>query len=102
MRRYLTMTEGAVSEELQTTLENLEHHGNPWGFNNEKRTEWTEGHNVPTVDENPGAEYLFWVGWIGAPPHHWKDFPVAHRVAPIAIAWLQQSELIDAIVAPGP
>ena len=81
MRRYLTMTEGAVSEELQTTLENLENHGNPWGFNNDKRTEWTEGQNVPTIDENPTAEYLFWVGCAGSFDSRYKK--VSQSIAKI-------------------
>ena len=32
MRRFMTMTEGQVPNELQNTLENLETHGNPWGL----------------------------------------------------------------------
>ncbi|MFK7872024.1 MAG: heterodisulfide reductase-related iron-sulfur binding cluster [Oligoflexales bacterium] len=74
MRRYLTMTEGDVPAELQSTLENLEVHSNPWGMNNDDREKWAEGLNVPVMREKDEApEYLFWVGCAGAFDDRYKN-----------------------------
>ena len=66
MRRYLTMTEGAMPDELQTTLMNLENQGNPWGFSNDKREEWFKDLEVNTMRDKSDVEYLLWVGCSGA------------------------------------
>ena len=81
MRRYLTMTKGEVSEQLQTTLENLENQGNPWGFNNNDRANWSKGLQVPTIEENPNADYLFWVGCAGSFDNRYKK--VSQSIAKI-------------------
>lgn len=73
MRRYMTMTEGNVPAELQNTLQNLESQSNPWGFNNQKRAEWTQGLDVKTMAETKGdVEYLFWVGCAGSFDERYK------------------------------
>lgn len=73
MRRYMTMTEGNVPAELQTTLQNLESQSNPWGFNNQKRADWAQGLNVKTMAETKGdVEYLFWVGCSGSFDERYK------------------------------
>ena len=66
MRRYLTMTEGAIPEELQTTLVNLENQGNPWGFSSEQREDWFKDLEVSTMREKSDVDYLLWVGCSGA------------------------------------
>ena len=66
MRRYMTMTEGKMPSELQGTLNNLETQSNPWGMNNDSRAQWAQGLGVQTMQENPEAEYLFWVGCAGS------------------------------------
>src|SRR5262249_35638661 len=45
---------------------NLERNSNPWGIGADKRMAWTEGLRVPTIEENPRAEYLLFVGCAGA------------------------------------
>jgi Fe-S oxidoreductase len=73
MRRYMTMTEGNVPAELQTTLQNLESQSNPWGFNNQKRAEWAQGLGVKTMEETKGdVDYLFWVGCAGSFDERYK------------------------------
>ncbi len=73
MRRYMTMTEGNVPAELQTTLQNIESQSNPWGFSNQKRAEWAQGLNVKTMAETQGdVEYLFWVGCAGSFDERYK------------------------------
>lgn len=66
MRRYLTMTEGRIPEELQTTLVNLENQGNPWGFSPDQREDWFKGLEVSTMREKKEVDYLLWVGCAGA------------------------------------
>ncbi|NLG08232.1 MAG: (Fe-S)-binding protein [Deinococcales bacterium] len=66
MRRDLVMMQGEFPAELQTAFRGMERTGNPWGLAAEKRLEWAEGLEVPTVEENPGFEVLFFVGCAGA------------------------------------
>jgi Fe-S oxidoreductase len=59
MRRYLTMTEGDIPHELQTSLHNVEMNANPWGFDNTDRAAWAEGLGIKTMSEVDGdVEYL--------------------------------------------
>lgn len=66
MRRDLVMMQGEFPAELQTAFRGMERTGNPWGISPDKRTEWAEGLHVPTVEENPDFEVLFWVGCAGS------------------------------------
>lgn len=67
MRTYLTLNEpDRVPTELQRTFTNLERNANPWGIGRDKRMDWAEGIDVPTMASNPGAEVLYWVGCAGA------------------------------------
>jgi Fe-S oxidoreductase len=68
LRRYQVMTEGAFPPELQTAFRGLERNGNPWGLSAEKRLDWADGLDVvvPTVDDHPDFEVLFWVGCAGS------------------------------------
>jgi len=66
MRRHQVMLAGEFPSELNQTFKNLERQGNPWGLGAHTRTQWADDLNVPTVQENPSAEYLFWPGCSGA------------------------------------
>jgi Fe-S oxidoreductase len=66
MRRNLVLMQEKVPSDLARTFKNLEHNGNPWGLGADKRMDWAEGKDVPTLDEKPEAEYLLWVGCAGA------------------------------------
>ncbi len=66
IRRDLVMMKGEFPAELQTAFRGMERTGNPWGISQDKRLEWAEGLNVPTTDENPSFEVLFWVGCAGS------------------------------------
>src|SRR4051812_7054715 len=66
MRTHLVLTESRMPAELARTFSNLEKNSNPWGIAAEKRMEWAEGLNVPTVESNPNPEYLLFVGCAGA------------------------------------
>ena len=58
--------ESAFPPEAQATFRNLENNGNPWGLGWQTRSKWAEELDVPTLAENPDAEYLYWPGCSGA------------------------------------
>jgi Fe-S oxidoreductase len=62
MRRSLTLMEGAAPAEAQRAMTNIERAGNPWGEARESRGDWAEGLEIPTIAEEPEAEYLYFVG----------------------------------------
>ena len=66
IRRDLVMMQGEFPAELQTAFRGMERSGNPWGIGQDKRMEWADGLTVPTVEENPDFEVLFWVGCAGS------------------------------------
>jgi Fe-S oxidoreductase len=68
IRRDLVLMEGEFPAELQTAFRGMERNGNPWGLSRDERLAWTEGLDVtvPTVDDNPEFEVLFWVGCAGS------------------------------------
>ncbi len=66
MRQNLVLEQEAVPAELGRTFRNIERQSNPWGIANDKRMEWAEGLEVPTIEEKPNPEYLLWVGCAGA------------------------------------
>ena len=66
MRQNLVMLQEATPPELARTYKNLERQNNPWGIDNAQRMQWAEGLGVKTIEENPNAEYLLWVGCMGA------------------------------------
>lgn len=74
MRRYLTMTQGDMPAELQSTLQNIESQSNPWGFSNQNRADWAKGLGVQTMAETQGqVDYLFWVGCAGSFDERYKN-----------------------------
>src|SRR5262249_45508871 len=66
MRQNLVMLQEAAPPELARTYKNLERQNNPWGIDNGQRMAWAEGLGIKTIEENPNAEYLLWVGCMGA------------------------------------
>lgn len=77
MRRHLTMTRNELPKELAKTLANLESKSNPWGMASGKRGDWAKGLNIPTVDENPDAEWLYYVGCAGSFDERAKKIAIA-------------------------
>jgi Fe-S oxidoreductase len=67
LRRDAVMTRGQFPQELNGAFRNLERSGNPWGVAQESRADWPgRDLKVPTVEENPDFEVLYWVGCAGA------------------------------------
>ena len=66
MRRHLVQEESRFPSELNRVFKNMETQSNPWGLDAEKRFEWADGLDVPTLETNPDPEYLYYVGCAGA------------------------------------
>ncbi len=66
MRRSLVQEEARFPAELTRTFKGMETQSNPWGLGPEKRVAWAEGLDVPLLQDNPDAEYLYFVGCGGA------------------------------------
>ncbi|MCB0007495.1 MAG: (Fe-S)-binding protein, partial [Anaerolineales bacterium] len=82
IRRDRVLMQSDFPNELKQAFTGMERLANPWN-STESRTAWTEGLDfaVPTVEENPDYEYLFWVGCAGAFDPDAQD--VARAVATI-------------------
>jgi Fe-S oxidoreductase len=63
IRRDQVLMEGEFPVQLQNAFKGMERAGNPWN-NPESRFRWANGLDfpVPTVEENPNFEILYWVG----------------------------------------
>jgi Fe-S oxidoreductase/nitrate reductase gamma subunit len=66
MRRSLVLEESRFPKEAEGALRSIEGQGNPYGLPRAQRTDWTKGLDVPTVEEKPDAEYLYFVGCAAA------------------------------------
>jgi Fe-S oxidoreductase len=62
LRRSLVLMENAFPAQFQTAYKGMERQGNPWNVGSSQRMEWAKGLSVPTVEENPEFEILYWVG----------------------------------------
>jgi Fe-S oxidoreductase len=54
--------ENDFPEQLQTAFRGMERTVNPWNVPPTERMKWAEGLSVPTIDQNPDPEILWWVG----------------------------------------
>ncbi|AKU92832.1 (Fe-S)-binding protein [Vulgatibacter incomptus] len=66
MRRHEVLVKSEFPPEATRVFKGMENQGNPWGLGATSRADWAEGHNVPTVEENPEFEYLWFVGCAGS------------------------------------
>lgn len=67
MRRHQVMMESDFPQQLKGAFTGMERLANPWQ-STDSRMVWTENLDfpVPTVEENPHFDMLFWVGCAGA------------------------------------
>lgn len=72
IRQYQTLMESQFPPELKNTFQNLERNYTPWAFSHSDRMKWADGIDVPTVKDNPGFEYLYWVGCAGSYDNRYK------------------------------
>jgi Fe-S oxidoreductase len=63
IRRDAVLTQGEFPAELQKAFNGMERQGNPWQ-SGEPRFNWAKGLEfpVPTVEENPNFDILYWTG----------------------------------------
>ncbi|MGB1286580.1 MAG: (Fe-S)-binding protein, partial [Aggregatilineales bacterium] len=61
MRRNSVLMEGEFPAELQVAFNGMERQGNPWGVSDSRMT-WADGLTVPTIEENPDYDILYWTG----------------------------------------
>jgi Fe-S oxidoreductase len=62
IRRNLTLMENKFPRELESAFKGMERNANPWNVSQDDRMKWAEGLNVPTIEQNPDPEILWWVG----------------------------------------
>ena len=62
IRRALVLMDNSFPEQLQNAFRGMERSANPWNVGTEQRLAWAEGLDVPTVEQNPDFEILWWVG----------------------------------------
>ncbi|MEX2147174.1 MAG: (Fe-S)-binding protein [Candidatus Rokuibacteriota bacterium] len=62
LRRFLTLSEGALPSTAAQSLQNIQRAGNPWGMPAAERLAWAEGLDVPLMEPGREVEYLYWVG----------------------------------------
>jgi heterodisulfide reductase subunit C len=69
MRRHLTLMESKFPQQVTNAFRGIENQGNPWGLAAEKRAEWAEGLDIPTmaeVEKPDDLDVLYWVGCVGS------------------------------------
>jgi Fe-S oxidoreductase len=64
IRRDAVLMQADFPAELQGAFKGMERQGNPWQAPREERFKWAKGLEfpVPTVDENPDFDVLYWTG----------------------------------------
>jgi Fe-S oxidoreductase len=61
IRRDQVLVQAEFPTELKGAFNGMERQGNPWQMS-ESRLAWAEGLDVPTTDDNPSFDVLYWVG----------------------------------------
>ena len=62
IRRSLVLMENNFPKQLENAFKGMERNVNPWAVPPTERMKWAEGLDVPTIDQNPEPEILWWVG----------------------------------------
>ena len=62
IRRNLVLMDNQFPQQLQQAFRGMERTGNPWNIAPESRLDWAKGYNVPTIEQNPEPDILWWVG----------------------------------------
>jgi Fe-S oxidoreductase len=66
IRRSLVLMDNAFPEQLQAAYRGMERSANPWNVPASERMKWAEGLDLPTIDQNPEPDILWWVGCAAA------------------------------------
>ena len=62
IRRSLVLNENAFPQQLQAAFRGMERNVNPWNIPPTERLKWADGLSIPTIEENPAPDILWWVG----------------------------------------
>ncbi|MEW5939466.1 MAG: 4Fe-4S dicluster domain-containing protein, partial [Chloroflexota bacterium] len=62
IRRNLSMMESAFPKQLESAFKGMERNMNPWNVSQADRMKWADGLKVPTIEQNPEPDILWWVG----------------------------------------
>ena len=62
IRRNLTLMENRFPKQLETAFRGMERNANPWNVSQAERMKWAQGLDVPTIEQNPEPDILWWVG----------------------------------------
>ena len=62
IRRSLMLMDNEFPAQLQQAFKGMERTGNPWNIAPESRLDWAKGFSVPTIEQNPEPDILWWVG----------------------------------------
>jgi Fe-S oxidoreductase len=62
IRRSLVLMENSFPKQLESAFRGMERAANPWGVPATERMKWAEGLHVPTIEQNPEPDILWWVG----------------------------------------
>ena len=62
IRRNLSMMESSFPKQLETAFKGMERNQNPWNVSQADRMKWAAGMTVPTIEQNPEPDILWWVG----------------------------------------
>ncbi len=94
LRRHAVLMEEPFPEEAKQAFRNLENNGNPWGIGSAKRMEFMRTLGVPTLEDHPQAEYVYWPGCFGA-------FDARSQRVTMAMVKLLQAAKVDFAVLGG-
>ena len=62
IRRAQVLMENRFPEPIQNAFRGMERTANPWNVPPERRMDWAQGMDVPTVEDDPHPDLLWWVG----------------------------------------
>lgn len=62
IRRSMVLMENKAPDQWQVAFRGMERSMNPWNVPPTERLKWAAGLNVPTIEQNPTPEILWWVG----------------------------------------
>lgn len=62
IRRRQMLTENEFPAELKQAYRGMERNSNPWNLSSRDRMKWADGVEIPTVEDNPDFDLLWWVG----------------------------------------
>jgi Fe-S oxidoreductase len=62
IRRAQVLMDNDFPTQLQAAFRGMERAMNPWGVPQNERMKWAKGLDVPTIEDNPEPDVLWWVG----------------------------------------